>query len=280
LGGCLYALGIIASTYSSYHEAIQLLEEARQLIGGFYHAETMAGIRIWLGWSYHELGDYDRAKNLYEEAYQISKDQGVGVVVPYALDKLGLWADSTGDFNQGLLSHQEALKAHRILGAQSGQAYALSRMSVSAWNLGDFTKALQYGQEGYDCFKAIGHRWGIAISPSRIGYAELALERYAEARVHFLQGLKSGQEYHMPGPSIYALIGLAMLEARQGEAEGAIEMLTVAINHPITPSQYKETAKKELDLLKVKLGDKKFKAAQARGRALEFQDVIDKLNKP
>jgi tetratricopeptide (TPR) repeat protein len=183
-----------------------------------------------------------------------------------------------GDFRQGMQYHQEALKMFKILGAQFGQAYALSRLSVSAWELGDFTMALQYAQEGYECFKAIGHRWGIAISPSRIGYVELAQERYAEAREHFLQGLKSAQESNMPGPSIYALIGLAILESRQGNAEEAVEMLTSAINHPITATSYKVIANKELDLLAAKLGDERFSAAQARGKALEFQSVIDNIN--
>jgi hypothetical protein len=106
------------------------------------------------------------------------------------------------------------------------------------------------------------------------------LENYAEARGHFLQGLKSAQENHMPGPSIYALIGLAILEARQGETEVAVEMLTVAINHPVTPYMYKAIAEKELALLEANLREETFSTAQTRGRALEFQSLMDKLNKP
>lgn len=279
LGCCLYALGVSAVTHSDYHEAIRLLEEARQLISDSCNAETKAGNLIWLGWAYHEIGDYDKAKSYYDEAYQISKQQGVGVLVPYALDKLGFWADTIGDLKLGMQYHQEALQTFRILGTQGGQAYVLSRMSLSTFELGDFTMALQYGREGYECFRSIGHRWGIAISLSRIGYAELGLENYADARSHFLQGLKSAQENHMPGPSIYALIGLAILEARQGQTERAVEMLTVAIDNPVTPFPYKAIAKKELALLQTTLGEEVFSAAQTRGQAVEFQAVIDKLNK-
>ena len=82
----------------------------------------------------------------------------------------------------------------------------------------------------------------------------------------------------MPGPSIYALIGLAILESRQGNAEEAVKMLTAAINHPITATSYKVIAKKELDLLAAKLGSERFSAAQACGEALEFQSVIDHFN--
>lgn len=277
LGACLYALGVVAINHSNYPEVVRLLEEARPLIKGTDHAETIAGNCIWLGWAYHELGEYDKARHLYEQAYQVSKEQGVGVLIPYALDKLGFWADSIGDFQQGMQYHQEALKMHKILGAQSGQAYALSRMSVSALELGEFVLARQYAQEGYECFKAIGHRWGMTISKSRIGFAELAQERYAEAQKHFLQGLKLAQEFGMPAPSIYAMIGLAILESRQGNAEEAVEMLTVAIDHPNTPFPYKDIAKKELELLRGKLADDRFSQAEAQGLTQEIQKVIDKL---
>ena len=280
LGICLYTLGISADIHSNIQEAIQLFEEALQLIGDSRYVDTTAGCYLWLGDAYLAIGENDKAKRCFDEALKLSKLQGVGVLAPYALDKLGFWADATGNFRQGMQYHQEALQIFRILGAQSGQAYALSRMSVSAWELGDFMAALQYGQEGYACFKAIGHRWGIAASLGRIGFAELGLENYAEARGHFLQGLKSAQENHMPGPSIYALIGLAILEARQGETEVAVEMLTVVINHPVTPSTYKAIAEKELALLEANLMEETFSTAQTRGRALEFQSLMDKLNKP
>ncbi len=277
LGVCLYALGILAVNSSNYHQAIEWFEEARPLLKNKGNPETSAGNFILLGWAYHELGDYGKAKSFYTQAYEISMRQGVGVHVPYAVDKLGLWADAIGDSQQGLQYHMEALKVHKILGALSGQAYALSRMSVSAWHLGDYAKALQYGMEGDECFKSIGHRWGMAISQSRIGYAELGLKEYAEARQHFLQGLRLGQEYQMPGPMIYAVLGLAMLEARTGSDERAIEMLTIVINTPNTPSTYLALAKSELASLAEKLSRERYAAAQERGQVTDPLALVDLL---
>jgi len=280
LGICLYTLGISADIHGNFQEAIQLLEEALQCIGDSRYVDITAGCYLWLGDTYLAIGENDKAKSCFNQALKLSKQKGVGILVPYSLDKLGLWADTSGNFKQGLQYHQEALQSFKTLGSQSGQAYSLSRMSVSAWELGDFKMALQYAEEGYECFKAIGHRWGIAISLGRMGYAEIALEKYPEAREHFLQGLKSAQENQLRGPSIYALIGLAILEARRGEPEKAVEMLTFAINHPVTPFSYKPIAEKELAMLEAKLGEGTFSDASSRGRALEFQSLMDKLNQP
>jgi tetratricopeptide (TPR) repeat protein len=278
LGICLYTLGISADQHSNFQEAIQLLEEALHWIADSRYVDITAGCYLWLGDTYLSIGENDKAKKCFDEALKLSKQAGVGILVPYSLDKLGLWADTTGNFKQGMQYHQEALHSFRILGVQSGQAYSLSRMAVSALELGEFAVALQCAQEGYECFMAIGHRWGIAISLGRIGYVEIALENYAEAWEHFLQALKSAQENHMPGPSIYALIGLAILEARRGESEEAVEILTFAVNHPITSFSYKPIAEKEMALLKTKLGEDRYSAAQMRGRALEFQSLMDKFN--
>jgi predicted ATPase/class 3 adenylate cyclase len=277
LGNCLMTLGVFADLHSNCTEAIKLLEEARHFLSK-YSFERTAGCLLWLGWAYYEQGDYSRAKEYYLEGYELSKQQGVGILRPYSLDKLGIWADATGDFSQGLQYHQQALESFKQLGDQAGQGFALTRMSFSALNLGDYQHALQYGRAGHEQFESIGHRWGIATGLCRIGFAELGLESYPEAQAHFLRGLKVSHENHYPATASYALMGLASLRARQGQTERAVEVLAFASEH--TTALYKKIGEKELTRLRAVLGDESFSAAQRRGRALEFQALVDDFGQP
>ncbi len=278
LGTCLYTLGIFAEINNDNHKAIQIFEEALPLVRDSLYIELTAGMLLWLGWAYIEVGEIDKAKKCFDEAYQLAKYEGVGALLPYTLDKLGLWADSVDNFAQGIRYHQEALQSFKRLGAQSGQALALYRMSASYWGLGDFTMSLKLAQEGYECFKAIGHRWGMPNSLCRIGYAYIGLKNYIEAQSYILQGLKLGLEYHMQGPLILTVVGMGILKARQGEYKRAVELFTVATSYPYTPVPSKVIVKKEMVLLEEKLGKDDFAAAVESGKALDFLTVIDEFS--
>jgi tetratricopeptide (TPR) repeat protein len=128
--------------------------------------------------------------------------------LPYALSKLGTWADALQMYDRGLGYHQEALKYFTAIGDQAGQGYALSRMSLSAWGMESYQKAIEFGQAGYEQFDAVGHRWGTATALCRIGFAELGLGRLGQAQSHFHTGLERSLEYRYPSISGYALIGL------------------------------------------------------------------------
>jgi len=196
---------------------------------------------------------------------------------PYALSKLGAFADATGNFAQGLKYHQEALQSFEQLGDQAGQGYALIRMCHSACGLGNYEVAEQYGRTGYEHFKAIGHRWGIATGLCRIGFAALGSGLLAGARELFVQGLQRALDYKYRATAMYAVIGLASLWAREASSEKAVEALTLALADPITPALYKDIATKELSLLQGVLAPDAYSAAQARGQAMKFEMLVSEL---
>jgi predicted ATPase/class 3 adenylate cyclase len=278
LGICLYGLGINAVNNSEWQEAIQFFEEAYLLLKETRSQESTAGCLIWFGWAYLETGDHQSAKKCFEEAYRLSEEVGIGLLRPYALDKLALWADTTGNFKLGMQYHQQALEILQKLEGQFGaQGYALSRISLSAWGLGDYEKSLEYSLAGAEMFEKVGHRWGTAISQCRIGFAEMSLENFDVAQQHFIKGLKMSKEYQYPGVALSILAGLGSLYARQGKLDEAVEMLTFTAEDPKTPNLYRSIAMKSLEKLSAILGDEQFTAAQECGRMLELISLVDEL---
>lgn len=116
---------------------------------------------------------------------------------------------------------------------------------MSAWGLGEYAEVERLGRESLDLFAAIGHRWGVPAGHCRIGFAQLARERYREARTSFETGLRLAANSHLPSLELYAL-GIAGVLAREGHAERAAGILLFALSHPATPEDYKVIVRREL----------------------------------
>jgi predicted ATPase/class 3 adenylate cyclase len=274
---CIEALGICAVYRSDYPEARKLLEEALQLLREERDSFPIVSCLLWLGWVYYELGDYAQAEVHYQEAYQICSDEGNRLGKAFTLSKLGAWADAVQMYDKANQYHQEAYETFLVFGDEAGQAYALSRMSLSAWLLGDYEEALRLGWEGLDHFLTIGHRWGISASYCRIGFAELGLGHTQEARDNFYQGLEHALEFQYFATSIYALIGLASVWGRLGDSTYAVELLTLALNHTVTPALYKVITQRELDKLKTQLPADEFESAEERGREGDLEAAVEAI---
>jgi predicted ATPase/tetratricopeptide (TPR) repeat protein len=274
---CLFNQGVFAGYGGLYEESVRLLKEAADIAQDCQDEYLVGSLFAWLGWAYFEMGDYDQAGEWYEEAYQLSKRIEHLLGIAYSTSKLGTWADARQDYAQAKQYHQEALQVFIEFGDLAGQGYALSRMSVSAWGMGDFEEAKQYAQAGLEKFESTNHRWGVATSFCRIGFAEVGLGEFQQAEGNFYEGLIRSKQYEIISTMIYAIIGFGYLWASQGKGAAAIELLTNALNHPITPGLYKDICNLELDRLKAQLPEDEFEAAQERGRESDLEEVVQRI---
>jgi len=275
LGVALHSLGTWSVYRGEYTEAIPILEESLSLLRSFSDHLMTVSCLTWLGWAYYELGEFDRAGEHFQDAYKVCKDNENITGFPYAMSKLGTWADARQEYDKGWEYHQEALKYFEAIGDQAGQGYALSRMSLSAWGLKDYEKALDVGQAGYEQFHALGHNWGMSTSLCRIGFAEKALGNLDEARVSLLDGLDLAIESKYPAIANYALTGLADLWAEAGNIENAVEILTLVIEH--TPGLYRMIAQQILAGLETKMPADQFAEAQSKARARGLEAFINEI---
>jgi predicted ATPase len=269
------SLGICAIYRSDYPEAIKLLEEALQLLREVRDSFPVVSCLLWLGWVHYELGEYDRAETLYQEANQICIDEGNRLGQAFVLSKLGTWADAVQKYDEAKQYHHEAYEVFLLFGDEAGKAYALSRTSVGSWVMGDYEEARRLGLEGLENFQAIGHRWGICTSYSRIGFGELGLGNIQAAHDNFYQGLDHAIEFQYLSTALYAIIGLAILWGKSKEREFTVELLTLAINHTLTPALHKETARNELETLKTQMPAEDFESAELRGSEGDLQATIE-----
>jgi predicted ATPase len=279
LESLLFSLACITSFKGQFQNAIPLFEEALAL-GRKYKDEIMVAVcLIYSGWNLHELGEYTRAQDDFQECYNIFEDRGSQWGLAFALSKLGLVADGLRDYKLSLKHHSESREILAKFGDKAGMAYATSRMSVGKYGLNDFEEAIQLGQEGYELFKELGHRWGMTVSLCRVGFAELQLSEVGAARNNFFEALKGALEIEYIPLSLYAISGIASVMVEKGQHIRAAELFEFFDKNPRTPALYKDIVEPWSESLKGHLLVQELEEARARGIAFEFEDLVMELLK-
>jgi len=274
LANCLLALGVYRVLCSDYSTAITNLSESTSLFNSFNDLYGLLTSVSWLGWTYKEMGDLDRAGEIFQDAYELCKREGSRLGQAYTLSKLGTWSDARQEYEQALEYHQKAQTIFIEFNDIAGQGYALSRMSLSAWGIGDFKEALSYGNTGLEQFESIGHRWGINTSYCRIGFAEVGLGRFENADPHLRRALTLAIENQFPAIVSYALIGIAAVRNHQRQYALAAELLGFAKSQKTTPALYKYLADLEINKLETHLSPEQLQRGLAKGSETELEQLI------
>jgi serine/threonine protein kinase/tetratricopeptide (TPR) repeat protein len=279
LGSCLFSLGINAIYQGGYEIAKTQLEEAHQLFVNTENMNLAASLELWLGWIYYLEGDTQTAQQLFEDSYQTFSEQNNQWGKPYALSKLGLAADAAQDFAQGRSFYNESMEISRQLEDPTGEGYAVSRMSLLEFRACNYLKAKEYGLLGYEIFSSIGHRRGIGTSLCRIGYGALGLGEVEEAEEVFFNAFERARTYQDIPLTLYALAGIAGVLGRQEETGYAVELLSLVIQHPVTPAVYREIAESEMERIKDTMELESFVTAKKKGQENDLELVSTLLLK-
>jgi hypothetical protein len=110
-----------------------------------------------------------------------------------------------------------------------------------------------------------------------MGYAELGLGNLKNSREYLCEGLIRSKEFGIVSTMIYALVGFGHLWAVEGKAVQAVEVFTLAMNHPVTSGLYKDFAQRELEQLQEQMTEERFRAAQERGKASALETIVEKI---
>ena len=191
------------------------------------------------GWSFYDVGDFERADEIFSDGLRVADAAGAQVARAYSLSKLGLSADAAGDHQRAINLQHEGREAFVKMGDPAGEAYTLSRLAWTYWLLGDFEKSRESALEGLFGFEQINHRWGISATLSRLGFAELGLDELDDAESHFRRAIARAKEVGMANLERYGEIGLGCVAAARGDDEVAAEALTILNDDESVVDPYK-----------------------------------------
>jgi predicted ATPase/Tfp pilus assembly protein PilF len=177
-------------------------------------------------------GDYARAQVLFEECLSLSRELGALFSAAVHLNNLGTVYHMLGKYTEARSFYQESLDICRQIGDQSGQAIALSNLGEIAYALGDNHKAQAFYQKGLSIGRNIQDQWTIMACLNNLGEIACTLENYRGAQTYFAEAIETAIQTQTLPIVLKALVNLAVLFAKQGQADRAAALAELARRHP------------------------------------------------
>ena len=262
------------------------LADARSLYEGSIATLRAAGDRRSLAQALHRLGEvrwsYGEAAGIRavnEEAAALFQEVGDAGGLAGALRGQGKAAILAGNHALARSLLTESLTLSRGAGDEWGSALALLDMARVALLGRDPVEARTAAEGSLSRFKMLGDQKGVIVSLHNLGLAMAMAGEHEQARSLHERALvlcgELGDRRFLPR----SLAGLANVARAEGRAEraarllGAVDALLEAMFPPVRPWEHAEN---ELAVAwaRAALGEERFAAVWAEGRAMEMEDVM------
>jgi non-specific serine/threonine protein kinase len=225
-------------------------------------------------------GDHERAGQLHEQALAARRELGDKRGVAQSLHNLGGVAVIQRDFATARRRMEEALALRRELHDRYGVARSLSNLATLALQREDDAQAAVLADEALALFRELRDQDGIARSLLRLGVvadhrgdADTALAHLSDSLAVFHSLGDKGQV----AECLELLAGILGAHGKPEEAArlfGATEMLMETIGLVPPPADRQDYAR-NVAAVRAGLGESRFAAAWAEGRALSFDEAFE-----
>jgi predicted ATPase/transcriptional regulator with XRE-family HTH domain len=312
----LWRLGWLnATTKGSYPTAQSYLQQSLDLLRETGNQAGIALVLDKLGYVTFHLGEYPESEQYYGESLALFKEIGDRLGTAMAVGGLGLvaWGYGGTRLNEAKRFFEESLDICREIGHQSHIQIRLSLLGHVSNSLGSYEEAHRYFQEAWDLAKQLGKKAEVWWIVAGLGEAALGLGNFPEARHYLLEALEtpripialealvnwaallkkeadgSSAAVVLPTTDVAAnddtssghpVVGVAANQASPAHHEQkqqAVEILSLALNHPATVQRYKEKAVRLLAELEAELPPEVVGAAREQGQAETVGEVVAKI---
>jgi predicted ATPase/DNA-binding CsgD family transcriptional regulator len=226
------------------------------------------------------LGDYPAAERYHEQAakswQELNDPRGLAISLLFRW----LVALNADDQDRMTALSSESLRLFREIGDPWGVAMALMQHGVLAMQTHEHATALSALDNAIEIFEQIGDAWGIAISRGVLGNVHTDRGDYMTAAKTLNESLISLLLLNDLWGVATVMPAVARMATEQGALEqavrisGAIQRMSEIVNAPLKVP-FRERYRRNLELAKSSLGDKKFELTFQEGRALTPAEAVE-----
>jgi tetratricopeptide (TPR) repeat protein len=174
-GKALGNLGKLEVQKFHYADAVDRFNDSLAIAEKMGAQATMVRLSNNLGWAYLQMGDLDRANELFEESDQKSAQLGIPTDQKTALMSIASIRLIQHDTSAAEPYYQRALKLARQTASKQDMAYALTDLAQVAIEKGDYNLAEKYNNEALPLEISAGDH-DTELS-SRVNEAQIAFSR-------------------------------------------------------------------------------------------------------
>ncbi|HEX2272683.1 MAG TPA: tetratricopeptide repeat protein, partial [Acidimicrobiales bacterium] len=268
----------------SQGELDRALELSRRSLAAFRELDEAWGISSAL----HQLGlilrlrrDYPGARQVLEEALDLSRQQGVWDNVHQVLHELGIVAALAGEHDRAAAYHEEAARLARLSGSRGPLARTYNGMGLAARLAGDFDRAAELHRQAAEVAREIDSTGELLWSLTSAGVIEELRGDLQAAEACHLEALELAARIAEPAAAALVLEGLAGVAVARDDAEQAAVLLGAAATGRtgagVRFTRDVPDGERVVERARARLGEREFAQAFERGRALGVEAVARPL---
>jgi predicted ATPase len=220
--------GVLAYYQGDYEQARQHYEQCLGLRRDMEDVRGVAAALNNLGLIAYDQGEYERATAVFGESLDLFRQMDYQRGIAAALDNLGLIAYGLGDYERATALCTESLGLRRTIGDKQWVAITLNLLGNIAWGQGEYGRAAELHEQGLGLFQELGDRVGAARALSNLGRDALSQGQDGAALAYYGDSLRLLLEVRDRQGSIQGMEGLAGALARRGRVEEAACLLGAA----------------------------------------------------
>ena len=317
LGELMVCQGHLVWHQGHSQQARELLQQSLELLGNHRNRPMLAEALLYLSLLEHSQGNYQAARQYAEECVainlQIGRDYGTG----YALSNLGMVCLTEGQYDSAYNYLQESNAVMKSIAHPRGTAINLNRLGLASLRLGKLDEAQEFLEEGLETTRRLHDRWGTGNALNYLGWLALELgnleraeslmresvqlaeedgdqilltwsltdlgfilgEKNREAGVLqiFLQALQVAIHSQNIPAALYAVVGIATIDAATGKEERALQWAAYTQTHPSSNYQTKSRAEKLRADLERRLSPQQIESAYSGAKPVSLDSVVQEL---
>jgi tetratricopeptide (TPR) repeat protein len=223
---------LLGSTYSDmgdYDKAMEIYTPAQK------QAEKL-GDKAGMGYSlnnigivHHNKGDLDKALDYYERSLAIFEELGDKRGMGN-LNNIGMVHSDKGDNDRALDYYERSLAIKEQLGDKQGIGVGLINIGMVHHNKGDLDKALDYYERSLAIFEEIGDKLRIGVGLINIGMVHHDKGDYEQALGYYKKSLAIREQLGDKAGMGYGLTGIGIVHSEKGDYSRALEYLEKSLD--------------------------------------------------
>lgn len=273
----LFYLGIDCWILGKFSEAKKSLQASRILASecGEYWFEAMAS--EFLGGVSTEQGEYNQARQYLSEALTMLRRLGDPSMTAHTLSYVGRTMQSLGEYREADKLLHESLELSRENGYRFATGLALDGLGELAYIEGRYKDALPLFSESASLFQELGDTHRLSRTLYHRGLNFLALDQVVEAEHDFNSALRLAYKGGFTSAALNAMLGIALLGARQNASQGRLELVLYVLEHPASTQETKTRADRLRAELEAQLTRPQVEASQAWLQSKTFDAVVSEI---
>lgn len=161
------------------------------------------------------------------------------------------------------------------MGHRKGVASTLYNIGKVAFQMGHYQQAKELCLESITGLRELGEKWSLANWLAGLGRASVALELHNEARENYRESLAIARELDAMILIEQAVVGIAELMEKTGDASRALELASMVANRPARSMQVQDRAEALSTYINDTLTSVAASRVLARGQQQRFDDVVE-----